>query len=212
LKCAIRAIGEQMPRTLLQIAGATLSPSPLDRSALVLIDHQLEYVFGVLPLSDVRRAILEMERLIALARGHDVPIFHVVHHGRPGAPAFDPDGPNVAIIPELAPENGETVLVKSLPNAFAKTNLNELVKKTGRSELIIAGFATHMCVSSTTRAALDLGYRSTVVAGATATRDLPNPVGPGVITARTVHEATLAALADRFAVIVKDTAELALWA
>ena len=198
-----------MPRTLLQIAGAPLHPSPLDRSALVLIDHQLEYVRGVVPLSGIREAILEIERLIALARRHGVPIFHVVHHGRPGAPAFDPVGPNVAIIPELAPVDGEHVVVKSLPNAFAKTNLHELIQEASRSELIIAGFATHMCVSSTTRAALDLGYRSTIVAGATATRDLPNPIGPGVIAAQSVHEATLAALADRFAVIVKDAAALA---
>lgn len=197
-----------MPRTLLEIAGAPLHPSQLDRSALILIDHQLEYVGGLVPLSDIHEAIVEIERLIALARGHGVPIFHVVHHGRPGAPAFDPDGPNVAIIPELAPEDGESVVVKSLPNAFAKTNLHELVQEAGRSELIIAGFATHMCVSSTTRAALDLGYRSTVVAGATATRDLPNPVGPGIIAASTIHEAALAALADRFAVIVEDAAAL----
>ena len=198
-----------MPRTLLQIAGAPLHPSPLDRSALILIDHQLEYVRGVVPLSGIREAILEIKRLIALARRNGVPIFHVVHHGRPGAPAFDPDGPNVAIIPELAPVDGEHVVAKSLPNAFAKTNLHELIQEASRSELIIAGFATHMCVSSTTRAALDLGYRSTIVAGATATRDLPNPVGPGVIAAHSVHEATLAALADRFAVVVKDAAALA---
>jgi nicotinamidase-related amidase len=66
-----------------------------------------------------------------------------------------------------------------------------------------------MCVSTTTRAALDLGYRSTVVASATATRDLPHPTGNGVVPARNIHEAALAALADRFAVIVPDTAMLA---
>jgi hypothetical protein len=47
------------------------------------------------------------------------------------------------------------------------------------------------------RAALDLGFRSTVVADACAARDLPSP--GGVIPARALHEAELAALADRFA-------------
>ena len=75
----------------------------------------------------------------------------------------------------------------------------------GRRELIVAGFATHMCVSATTRAALDHGYRTTVVAAACATRDLPDPLG-GVIAAETVHRAELAALADRFAVVVPDAA------
>lgn len=194
-----------MPKTLLQIAGAPLHPSPLNRSALILIDHQLEYVSGVVPLSGIAEAIAEIKRLVALAREDGVPIFHVVHHGRPGAAAFDPEGPNVAIIPELAATDDEKVVVKSLPNAFAKTDLHRLVQETGRSELIVAGFATHMCVSSTVRAALDLGYRSTVVAAATATRDLPNPIGTGVVPAQAVQEASLAALADRFAIIVPDT-------
>lgn len=59
---------------------------------------------------------------------------------------------------------------------------------------------THMCVSSTARAALDLGYATTVAADAAATRDLPNPAG-GVIKADVLHQASLAALADRFAVV-----------
>ena len=196
-------------KSLLQIAGAPLHPSPLDRSAVVLIDPQLEYVTGLLPLTGIDAAVDEAARLLDLARAHDVPVFHVVHHGRPGGPAFDPQGPFVAIIPVLAPRDGETVVIKSLPNAFAGTDLHRLIQASGRKELIIAGFATHMCISATTRAALDLGYRSTVVANATATRDLPHPSGQGTTPAAVVHEGTLAALADRFAVIVPDAAALA---
>lgn len=197
------------PKSLLQIAGAPLHPSPLARSALVLIDAQLEYVGGALPLTEIDAAVAEAHRLLDLARANGVPVFHVVHHGRPGAALFDPQGPQVAIIASLAPREGEPVLIKSLPNAFAGTELHRLIQQTGRAELIVAGFATHMCVSTTTRAALDLGYRSTVVAGATATRDLPHPFGDGVTPAPVVQEAALAALADRFAVVVPDTASLA---
>ena len=75
--------------------------------------------------------------------------------------------------------HGETVLVKSLPNAFAGTPLADLVRATGRREIVIAGFATHMCVSATARSALDHGFRTTVVAAATATRDLPHVCGAG---------------------------------
>lgn len=59
---------------------------------------------------------------------------------------------------------------------------------------------THMCVSSTARAALDLGYRVTVAGDAAATRDLPDPSG-GVISADALHRAALAELGDRFAVV-----------
>ena len=42
----------------------------------------------------------------------------------------------------------------------------------GVKKLVLAGFMTHMCVSSTARAALDLGFQTTVPADASATRDL----------------------------------------
>jgi len=45
----------------------------------------------------------------------------------------------------------------------------------------------------------------TIVSGAAATRDLPTPSG-GVIDAAHLHEASIAALADRFAIII-DTAD-----
>jgi len=53
------------------------------------------------------------------------------------------------------------------------------------------------------RAALDLGYRSTVIANAAATRDLPDGHG-GVVDAETLHRVELAGLADRFATVIDD--------
>ena len=100
------------------------------------------------------------------------------------------------------------MLIKSLPNAFAGTELALRIRATGRREIIIAGFATHMCVSATARAALDLGFRSTVVAACTATRDLPNPWGTGVTTAAVIQQGALAALSDRFSVVIEDTSAL----
>nr|WP_209767075.1 cysteine hydrolase family protein [Azospirillum rugosum] len=192
------------PKSLLSLAGAPLHPSPLDKAVLVLIDAQREYTDGALPLSGVGAAVAEAGRLLALARKAGVPVIHIVHHGKPGG-LFDPGGPMGAVIPALAPAEGESVIAKRLPNAFAGTDLQEQARATGRSELILAGFMTHNCVDSTARAALDLGWRCTVVAAATATRDLPNPLG-GVMAAQTVQTATLAGLADRIAIVVKDAA------
>ena len=62
---------------------------------------------------------------------------------------------------------------------------------------------THMCVSSTARAAMDLGYRVTVAADGTATRALPDATGGAALTAAEVQRAALAALADRFAIVVR---------
>ncbi len=191
------------PKTLLEMAGAPREPSAWERAALVIIDAQIEYVDGGLPLPGIRPALAEAARVLDRARRAGAPVFHVVHHGRPGGALFDPDGRKSKIVPELTPVAGETVVPKGLPNAFAGTTLHDAIQATGRKELVVVGFMTHVCVSATVRAALDLGYRTTVVADATATRDLPDPLG-GVQPADAVHRATLAALADRFAVVVRD--------
>jgi nicotinamidase-related amidase len=187
------------------MAGAPRHPSPWDAAALVLVDCQVEYRDGALPLAGIDDAVAEAARLLEAARRAGTPVIHIVHHGRKGGGGlFDPDGPNAAILSAVAPRDGETVLPKSLPNAFAGTELEAALRATGRRELILAGFMTHMCISSTARAALDLGYRTTVVAGATATRDLPDPTGPGTVPAAEVHRAALTALADRFTIVVPD--------
>jgi len=193
-----------LPKTLLQIAGAPQHASALDRSALVLIDPQMEYVTGALPLDGIDKAVAEAAVLLDIARKHGMPVFHVIHHGRAGGPVFDPEGDFAGIIPALSPASGETVVTKSLPNCFAGTNLHSLIQNTGRKELVFVGFATHMCLSATVRAALDLGYRSTVIAGATATRDLPNALDGSIVPAAQIQQAELSALADRFAVVVPD--------
>ena len=194
------------PKTLLEMAGAPSTPPPLDRAALVLIDCQMEYVNGALALSGVDAALDEAARLLALARAEGVPVVHVIHLGRAGGGLFDPEGEFAAIARQVAPIPGEPVITKAMPNAFAGTGLDAQLKEFDRAELIIAGFMTHMCVSSSARAASELGYRATVVAAA-ATRDLPDGRG-GVVKAEDLHRAELAALADRFAVIVATAKEL----
>jgi nicotinamidase-related amidase len=92
-----------------------------------------------------------------------------------------------------------------LPSRFARTTLAETLRKLGRNHLIVVGFMTHMCVSTTVRAALDYGYRCTVVAAACGTPDLPDGGG---VPAAVVHRANLAALADRFARVVETVDEI----
>jgi len=190
-------------RTLLDLAGAPSHPSALDRSVLVLIDAQRDYLDGALPLVGIEAALEEAAKLLALVRRAGVPVVHVVHHGKPGGALFDPTGPGSQILPAVAPIDGEFIVTKGLPNSFAGTELNERLQQIGRPELILAGFMTHMCVSATARAALDLGYRNTVVAKAAATRDLPDGAG-GLVQAAELHRANLAALADRFSIVVPD--------
>ncbi|MEO3998404.1 cysteine hydrolase family protein [Mesorhizobium sp. CAU 1732] len=189
-------------KTLLQLAGANLTPPTLSEATVVVIDAQREYVDGALPLPDGKAALANIAALLSAARGAGTPIVHVQHKGKPGG-LFDPEKTAFAFADEAEPRVGETVVEKGLPNGFAGTGLAEVLEKAGRKRLILAGFMTHMCVSATARAALDLGYQTTVLSDASATRDLPHVDGSGVLSAADLHRAELAALADRFSIVCR---------
>lgn len=197
------------PKTLLAMADAAWPPARFDDATLVIIDAQREYADGGLPLAGVAAAIAEAAQVLAATRRHAAPIIHVVHHSPPGSGLFDASAPFAEIVPELTPRADEAVVAKKLPNAFAGTDLAERLRATGRSEIILLGFMTHMCISATARAALDLGFKVTIVAAATATRALPDALGGPAIAAEIVQKTALAELADRFATIAADAAALA---
>jgi len=188
-------------KTLLQLAGADLRPPPLANATLLIIDAQNEYLDGRLALPAIAPALTALAQLLARARQVATPVVHIQHKGRAGG-LFDLEARGGAIIDAVQPRAAEPLIQKPLPNAFAQTDLDAVLKQLGRSQIVIAGFMTHMCVSSTARAALDLGYKATVAADAAATRDLPDPLG-GTIAAEALHRAALAALADRFAIVAK---------
>jgi len=192
----------KQPKTLLQMAGAAIQPADLRTSTLVLIDCQQEYVFGGLVLPEVEKALAEIELAIKKARSGSHPIVHIMHQGAKGG-LFDLDEETGKLAPQASAAGNETIIKKKRPNAFQNTNLHETLQKIGHKNIIFAGFMTHMCISSTVRAALDLDYQSWVIDKATATRDLPTADG-GFITARNLHNAVISGLADRFATIVAD--------
>lgn len=193
------------PKTLKELSGAPSGLAPLSEHVLLAIDIQREYIDGALRLTGVDRAMREANAILGRARAVGTPVVHVMHRGN--GPLFNPAGPYFAMAKPLAPEAQELVLEKKLPNAFAGTGLHEALEKIGGRRLLLIGFMTHMCVSSTARAALDLGYATTVIASATATRDLPDGSG-GIVPAAVVQRASLAALADRFATVVGQPAEV----
>lgn len=188
--------------TLRTLADLPQQPVPLADSTLILIDCQNTYTRGVMELEGVQAALDEAEALLDRARSAGIPIIHIQHSGGAGSP-YDIDDDIGAITPRVAPRDGEPVVVKGYPNSFVQTDLDERLRSLGASNLVLAGFMTHMCVNSTARGAFNLGYAPTVVAAATATRALPGVDGQPVVAA-TLHAASLAAIADLFAVVVPD--------
>lgn len=203
----------QMPQTLWAMAGRPPSPAAWNRSCVVVIDCQREYETGRLRLPDGSAALQEIAMILGEARRNRVPVFHIVQCGTSGG-LFDPDGPGYPICSPVSPHDGEPVIAKTLPNSFAGTPLLDHLKTTApdatgklRDTLIVMGFMTHNCVSSTVRAALDLGFTCSLIASACATRPLPDPLHPGQsLDAARINRVVLAGLADRHGVVM-DTAQ-----
>lgn len=198
-----------MAMTMLQMAGASPAPATMASGVLVIIDAQREYTDGLLPLTGVAAAVDALADLLDKARKAGAPVVHVRHKGSPTGKAFNPTMSGFEIVKQLTPRDGETIVDKGLPNAFAGTELARHLGVTGRKNLIVGGFMTHMCVSATVRSATDNGFMSTVAADTVATRDLPDATGGPTVTADAINRITLAALSDRFAWIVPKAVQIA---
>ena len=199
------SLAQSQARTILELSGAPMPPARLADAVLLVIDAQREYVDGALPLAGVDLALAVGGALLARARAAATPVVHILQRGA-GA-LFNPAGESFQPAAPLLPQTGETVIEKTLANAFAQTDLHQVLAATGRRQLIVIGFMTHNCVSSTVRAARELGYACTVVAPATATRDLPDGRG-GTLAAAVVQTACLVGLSDTMARIAWDAAEI----
>ena len=94
---------------------------------------------------------------------------------------------------------GEPVIEKAEPNGFLGTRLEGELRGRGIDELVVAGMMSSMCVDATVRAAVDLGFETTVVHDACATCDLE--FQGHVVPAAAVHSAFIAALGDGYAAV-----------
>jgi nicotinamidase-related amidase len=188
--------------TLRELASLPAVPARLADSTLVLIDCQNTYTHGIMELDGVQAALEQTAQLLDRARSAGIPIIHIQHSDGPGS-LYDIEGESGAIVASVAPREGEPVVVKQFPNSFVQTDLDDRLKGLGASNLVLAGFMTHMCVNSTARGAFNLGYAPTVVAAATATRTLAGP-DSAPVPAAVMQSASLAAMSDLFAIVVPD--------
>ncbi|WP_055600506.1 isochorismatase family protein [Streptomyces aureus] len=193
--------------TLRDVIGLPQDLPRLSESALIMIDFQNTYRAGVMRLDGADEAVAAGARLLAAARAAGAPVVHVVNDAGEGTP-YDIRAEIGAISDEVAPVEGEKVVVKQFPNAFHATDLEETLKDLGVSgDLVIAGFMTHMCVLFTAQGAFNLGYRPTVVAEATATRPLEGPDGT-VTASEALRAASLTTVTDLFGTVARTVDEL----
>jgi nicotinamidase-related amidase len=169
-------------------------------SAVLIIDMQMgmahRIAAGRVPVNP--GAMTRIEALLALARGCGMTVIHVHHDDADPQSPFRKGAPGGAPMPCAAPLVGEVVVWKTGSSAFAGTGLDAHLKAAGIDRLIVAGAVAAFCVTSTVRAASDLGFKVLLPSDALLGFDLPAHDG-GRIDAETVQRVTLSLLGADFA-------------
>lgn len=173
--------------------------------ALLVVDAQNEFsAKGQRAVPNHERAIAVIERYVEEARAAGSPIAWVQHHNRPTeSRAFVPGSWGAELSPGFGPQPGfgpERLFQKDVYGAFTGTGLEEWLRAQGVTELLIAGFYAHMCLSTSAREALVRGFDVVVDFDATGARELWNDA-LGVQGADEVRRSALLQLADMGAII-----------
>lgn len=149
----------------------------LDSSAaLVVIDLQkgIVGVPAVPPMRDVVNRAARLARAFR-ARGLPVVLVNVTKSapGRtdPGRPRMTPSPGWEELVPELEQNPDDMRVTKRRPGAFLGTNLEEMLRGRGVTQVFLAGVVTSLGVESTVRSAYDLGYNVVFVVDAMTDRD-----------------------------------------
>lgn len=142
-------------------------------------------------VSRITKIVPDVKRLIAGFRHAGLPVIHTMECHKPdlsdlppakrsrGNPSLrigdkGPMGriliagePGTAILPELAPIDGEIVIEKPGKGAFYATELGDILNHKDIKQLVFAGVTTEVCVQTTMREANDRGYECLLAEEAT---------------------------------------------
>ena len=156
------------------------------RTALLVIDVQ-RGLFAPEPRPfEADAVVARINALAARARAVDVPVVFVQHESA-GLP-FGSEAWRFEDRLEVEPR--DAVVRKGTPDAFLRTDLEELLVSWQIERVVICGFASEFCIDTTTRRAAALGYGVTLAADAHTTHDKPHA------TAARIREHENATLAD----------------
>ena len=166
----------------------------MSKRAVIIVDLQKDYLStGSFALTGIDAAAANAARVVEAARRKGDRIVHVHHISKEAdSPLFAPNTDGIQPIPVIAPQTGDTVIVKNYPNSFRETALQQTLQADGVSDVVVVGAMSDVCIDATARAAADLGYDLTVVHDACATRD--KAFGDSVVPAAQVHATIMSAL------------------
>jgi nicotinamidase-related amidase len=131
-------------------------------SALLVVDTQVGFFDNDFHVDGASELLERLACLVDGARKAKIPVFFVRHDTDPAI-----DGP---IHPRLCGEK-DPVFAKLTPDAFADTGLHQALTGMGINSLYLSGFQSELCIDTSLRRALALGYQVTLVSDCHGTFD-----------------------------------------
>lgn len=197
-----------------------------DRAALLLIDLSNDFVHpdgkaavvGGRDVSHAHRAVTRAAWLATAARSAGVTVIHCLHTTLPDGSSDSAvwrdarsratySATDICLdgtwgqqpVDELRPAPTDLVVKKFRYGAFTGTNLELVLRSRGIDTVVCSGVSTNVCVDTTAREAFSREFFVQIAADACASWDM------------SLHHATLATAAQRFATVVDVDALVEAW-
>lgn len=126
------------------------------KSAVFVIDVQQGLCAGDGAAFQCAATIERINRVTSKARSAGALVIFVQHESSTGYLEHGTAAWQLADGLEVEPS--DVKIRKTTPDAFLRTNLEEVIRKAGVQKLIICGMHSEFCVDTTTRRALALGF------------------------------------------------------
>lgn len=169
--------------------------------ALIVVDVQNDYDGGGLPIEHppFRDSIGNIARAMDVAAAAGIQIVVVKQLAPETSPIFAAGSHGGALHPEIATRKQDHSIGKTLPSAFAGTDLEEWLRSRGITTITIVGYMTHNCDLATAIDATQMGFNVELLSDATGS--LPYKNRAGFASAEEIHRVVLVVLQARFAAV-----------
>ena len=128
-------------------------------TALLLIDVQKAFTHKSWGNRNNLEAEDNIKILLKKFREKKLPVIHIQHTSKNPTSLFHLDQCGIEFMDFACPQSGEQVFQKEVNSAFIGTHLNEFLKSKEIKSLVVVGFTTDHCVSTSVRMASNLGFQ-----------------------------------------------------
>ena len=180
-----------------------MTPTPLQaRRALIVIDVQNESESGGLRIQypPIAESLRNIGRAMDAAHAAGIPIIVAQQSAPATAPLFATGSPSWQLHPVVSARPHDHHLRKTLPSAFADTDLGPWLQAHAIDTLAVVGYMTHNCIDTTIKHAFDAGLQVELLMDASGSVPYANHAGHA--SAEEIHRVFAVVEQSRFAAVM----------